>query len=155
VGQVAIVLSIEPGAPDLPEARTLIAELDALLEPFYTPESRHGLSVERLVREEVEFFLMRVDGQPAGCGGVLWCSEYGELKRMYARPQFRGLGIGARLIEHIAELALQRGLRQLRLETGIHQTAAIRLYEAAGFVRIRPFGPYREDPLSLCFARQL
>jgi len=39
----------------------------------------------------------------------------------------------------------------LRLETGIHQQAAIHLYEQYGFRRIPPFGPYFEDPVSRCY----
>jgi putative acetyltransferase len=43
----------------------------------------------------------------------------------------------------------------LRLETGIHQRAAIALYERVGFKRIPPFEPYREDPLSRCYEKRL
>ena len=37
--------------PDTPDAVTLITELEAVLEPLYPSESRHGLSVERLISE--------------------------------------------------------------------------------------------------------
>jgi putative acetyltransferase len=43
----------------------------------------------------------------------------------------------------------------LRLETGVDQAAAIRLYEAAGYRRIPPFGPYWDDPVSLCYEKML
>ena len=39
----------------------------------------------------------------------------------------------------------------LRLETGIHQQAAIALYERMGYHAIPPFGDYRPDPLSVFF----
>jgi putative acetyltransferase len=42
----------------------------------------------------------------------------------------------------------------LRLETGIHQREAIALYERRGFHRIPPFGPYTDDPLTLCYEKQ-
>ena len=143
-------------SPDSPETRQLIAELEAVLNPLYALESRHGLSVERLLREGVPFFVTRHDGQPAGCGGVqLFGTEYGEVKRMYVRPPFRGLGLGRLMLEHLASYCRQHGVTVLRLETGIYQVEAIGLYERYGFQRIAPFGPYRVDPVSLCFEKRL
>ena len=142
--------------PDTPDALLLINELQAHLESFYPPESRHGFSVERLIAEAVAFFVLRADGRPAGCGGIkLVGREYGELKRMFVRPEFRGAGFGEMLVEHLAAHALAHGVTLLRLETGIHQQAAIRLYERLGFRRIPPFGPYTNDPVSLCYEKRL
>jgi GNAT superfamily N-acetyltransferase len=142
--------------PDEPDALFLINELQTHLESFYPPESRHGFSVERLIAENVAFFVLRTDGQPAGCGGIkLFGREYGELKRMYVRPQFRGSRFGELILNHLAGHALAHGVTLLRLETGIHQHAAIRLYERVGFRRIPPFGPYTDDPLSLCYEKRL
>ena len=42
-----------------PDARSLIAELEAELEPLYPRESRHGYCVEKLLEEAVTFFLIR------------------------------------------------------------------------------------------------
>src|SRR5260370_5802891 len=115
--------------PDSPAALQLIAELEAVLNPLYSPESRHGLSVEKLLREGVAFFVTRVDGQAAGCGGVqLFGAAYGEVKRMYVRPQFRGLGLGRLMLDHLAAYCQLRGVTVLRLETGIYQVEAISLY---------------------------
>src|SRR5262252_7891211 len=80
-------------------------------------------------------------------------TEYGEIKRMWVRPQFRGLGFGKLMLDHLADYAKRHGVGILRLETGIHQHAAIRLYEREGFKRIPPFGSYRIDPVSLCYER--
>ena len=85
----------------------------------------------------------------------MYGTEYGELKRMYVRPQFRGLGFGKLLLDHLADHARTRGVGLLRLETGIHQKAAIRLYEREGFHRIPPFGPYFDDPVSLCYEKRI
>jgi putative acetyltransferase len=50
---------------------------------------------------------------------------------------------------------LNEGLATLRLETGVKQQPAIRLYEAAGFRRCGPFGSYRDDPLSIFMEKLL
>jgi putative acetyltransferase len=130
----------------------LISELEAHLTPLYPSESRHGYSVDKLMREGVQFFVLRVDGQPAGCGGVqFYEAGYGELKRMYVQPDFRGLGLGKRLLDHLVQVAQEKRVPLLRLETGIYQKPAIRLYERYGFQPIGPFGTYTADPLSLYF----
>jgi GNAT superfamily N-acetyltransferase len=142
--------------PDTADATALINELEAHLASLYPAESRHGFSVEKLLAEDVPFFLLRHEGIPAGCGGVkLFGTAYGEVKRMYVRPQFRGMGFGKLLLNHLADYAQANGVRLLRLETGIYQREAIALYERMGFRRIPPFGAYKEDPLSLCYEKQL
>jgi putative acetyltransferase len=149
-------MKISEERPDHPDAALLVTELESHLEQFYPPESRHGLSVERLISEAVAFFVLRVDGEPAGCGGIkLVGSEYGELKRMYVRPRFRGRQYGRQILERLSEHALSQGIGLLRLETGIHQKAAIRMYEAAGFYCIPPFPPYKYDPVSVCMERRI
>lgn len=142
--------------PDTPDALALITELDDHLIPQYPIESHHGFSVDKLIAESVAFFVLRHDGAAAGCGGVkLFGSEYGEIKRMYVRPQFRGHSYGRLMLEHLENYARAQGLACLRLETGIYQTEAIRLYERMGYRRIPPFGEYGEDPNSLFYEKLL
>jgi GNAT superfamily N-acetyltransferase len=142
--------------PDTVDATLLIKELDGYLEPLYPQENRHGFPVERLLREAVAFFVTRHDGMPAGCGGVqLFGTAYGEIKRMYVRPQYRGLGLGKLMLQHLADYARHQGVTVLRLETGIYQPEAIGLYEGCGFQRIPPFGAYQENSLSVFYEKHL
>lgn len=146
---------IELERADSADARALIAELEGELDPLYPEESRHGYSVDKLLQEAVAFFVTRYGGMPAGCGGVQVYDGYGEIKRMYVRPGFRGLGLGRRMLEHLAGHARKHGVEVLRLETGIYQHAAIGLYERFGFRRIGPFGKYRPDPMSAFYELHL
>ena len=142
--------------PATGEATALILELESHLAGQYAAESRHGYSVEKLIEQDVAFFVLRDGAAPAGCGGIqLFGTEYGELKRMYVRPEFRGRGFGRLLLDHLAAHAQRHGIQLLRLETGIHQTEAIAMYERAGFRRIPPFGPYRDDPVSRCYEKTI
>lgn len=136
--------------PDTAEASLLIDELEAYLASFYPRESRHGLNVDQLLVQAVAFFVLRSDGVPAGCGGVkLEGAEYGEIKRMYVRPQFQGRGFGRLMLNHLTDYARAHGIGLLRLETGVHSHEAIGLYEQMGFQRIPAFGAYRGPPLPL------
>ena len=148
--------NITPERPDTPDATALIAELESYLEPLYPRESRHGYSVEKLIAEGVAFFLVRDGGAPVGCGGIkLFGTEYGEIKRMYVRPECRGKGFAKLMLNHLAGYAQSHGVRTLRLETGIHQHAAIALYEQMGFQQTPPFGDYKYDPLSRCYEKRI
>jgi len=148
--------TIQQERPDHPDAVVLIGELDGLLQPLYKSESRHGFSVNRLIDEGVHFFVVRADQQLVACGGVLFVNTaFGEVKRMYVRPAARGTGIARLLLEHLEAFTLHHGITLMRLETGIHQTAAIRLYERMGYVRIPPFPPYTDDPVSVCYEKRL
>jgi putative acetyltransferase len=151
---VPVVITEE--RPDTPDASALIDELETHLASRYAKASRHGLSVERLLREGVAFFVTRDDDVAAGCGGVqLFGQEYAEVKRMFVRPAFRGRGLGRLMLNHLEGYARARGHHVLRLETGIFQTESIALYERHGFRRIPPFGPYWDDPVSRCYEKAI
>ncbi len=149
-------VTIAPEHPDTPDAAALITELEAHLAAGYPAESRHGYSIEQLIQQGVAFFVTRVDGQPAGCGGIqFFGTEFGELKRMYVRPGFRCQGLARRMVNHLVAHARANGVKLVRLETGINQHAAIALYKRAGFRKIPPFPPYLPDPLSQCYEKSI
>lgn len=136
--------------PDQPESIALIEALDAYLAPLYPAGSQHGLSLAALLKPGVSFALARdAAGTACGCGALLLLDDYAELKRMYVPPDRRGQGLGRALLQFLEDHAGAQGRRVLRLETGIHQPEALRLYETNGYQRCLPFGDYRPDPLSV------
>jgi putative acetyltransferase len=152
--ELPLATVIREERPDTPDAMSLIEELETHLASLYPSESRHGFTVEKLIRERVAFFVTRDDGVPAGCGGVMLVgNEYAEIKRMWVRPAFRGRGFGRLMLEHLTGYAREHGHTVIRLETGIHQREAIALYEKSGFRQVRPFGKYFDDPVSRCYER--
>ena len=150
-------ITITEARPDSTDAAQLINELDTYLNLLpYPQQSRHAYSISKLLREDIAFFVTRYAGEPAACGGLkLFGTEYGEVKRMYVRPVFRGLGLGKGMLNHLVQYAREHQVGLLRLETGIYQTEAIGLYERYGFQRRPPFGEYKEDPLSVYFEKSI
>ena len=67
-----------------------------------------------------------------------------ELKRMYVKPSWRGLGLGRLLCEAALACSRQLGYSAVRLDTLDSMDAAIYLYRSLGFVDIPA---YRHNPI--------
>ena len=108
--------------------------------------------------ETVAVFLVARDaaGTALGCGGIrLLGPGSGEVKRMYVEPAARGTGVAAAILRALEDHARDLGITRLLLETGTGQPDAIRFYQREGYEPIEAYGPYRGEPLSRCFARDL
>jgi putative acetyltransferase len=124
------------------EVRVLVGELEEILAAEYPPEQRHGLALEAIFKPNIHFFIARVEGVPAGCGGVALFADFAEVKRMYVRETARGRGVAPALLAQIESAARGAALTLLRLETGTRQMAALRFYEREGFRVCPAFGEY-------------
>lgn len=137
-------------SPNQPEALALIGELDAYQSSLYPPESHHALDLTSVAQERVLFAMARDgDGNAVGCGAVVLAPAYGELKRMYVRPDQRGLGVARKVMEALEAAAVRAGCRLLKLESGPSQPEALALYARCGYQLCGPFGSYTDDPLSV------
>jgi putative acetyltransferase len=71
----------------------------------------------------------------AGCGGLYPVAPgVVELRKMYFHPSVRGRGFGKRLLNDLIAEARRLEFERIELETASNLTAAIALYERAGFV---------------------
>ncbi|HLX22503.1 MAG TPA: GNAT family N-acetyltransferase [Usitatibacter sp.] len=85
-------------------------------------------------------------GEGACCAGLRACDEAAaEMKRLYVRPQHRGLGYGLALANTLIADARSLGYRRLVLDTLPAMKAAQAMYEALGF---RDIEPYTFNPIA-------
>ena len=90
-------------------------------------DTKYGLPGGRL-------YLAYCDGRAAGCIGLkkldfLNC----EMKRLYVRPEFRGMRIGGMLIQRIIDGAKEIGYKNILLETTPLLERAGHMYKKWGF----------------------
>lgn len=87
-------------------------------------------------------FLAMLDSAPVGTVGVKWFEPaICELKRMYVKPQARGLGAGRALLVAAIEAGRSFGYERMRLDTIPDMTTALSLYASVGFYDIPPYRP--------------
>jgi GNAT superfamily N-acetyltransferase len=80
------------------------------------------------------FYLIRVDGHLAGMGGLRFLRVgVAEIKRIYVRPEFRGMNLGDLMFKQLLVDARNFGYKHVCLDTGEFMKSAHRVYEANGF----------------------
>ena len=96
-------------------------------------------------RPRGRLLIARIVGEPAGCVALRPLdADNAELKRLYIRPAYRGMGLGRVLAECAIDEARAIGYRTLKLDTLPGMAPAQHLYSELGFVDC---GPYNDNPL--------
>ncbi|GIO95256.1 N-acetyltransferase [Paenibacillus lautus] len=67
------------------------------------------------------------------------------LNDLYVDSEYRGLGIGRKLLDQAKAHALQTGAKGLTLSTQLHNVTAQQLYASAGYVQDEEFAYYYLD----------
>ncbi len=148
-------LTIAVEGAERQDVRAVLLTVSTSSAELYPPESRHGFDLGAYQRPDVTLFVAREAGVGLGCVAYqLQADGCAELKSMFVLPEARGRGVGQALLAAIED-ALRGRVTTLRLETGVKQDAALRLYERAGFDRCGPFGEYWDDPLSVFMEKAL
>ncbi|MER5867724.1 GNAT family N-acetyltransferase [Kitasatospora sp. NPDC002040] len=157
--------TVTPTAVDHPDAATVLYEyLDELVSRYYgrpatSQEVTQELGDGADLREPQGVLLVARDAAgPVGCVGLHWRGAglgagEAELTRVYVRKAARRGGAGALLVGAAEELARERGVGTMRLNTRKDLVEAIALYRRLGY---RPVDPYGDDPYAeVWFAKPL
>jgi putative acetyltransferase len=137
---------IEVDDPRRDDVRALLeAHLAFARSVALTPADVHALDLEGLLDPAITFFSVRSDGEVLGVGALKLLDDgHAELKSMHTALAARRRGVGRALVEHLLEVAAERGVRRVSLETGAAEAfaPARTLYASFGFVPCGPFGDY-------------
>ncbi|NDJ62363.1 MAG: GNAT family N-acetyltransferase [Chloroflexi bacterium] len=97
-------------------------------------------TIGKFLPPDGQLLLALADGQLAGVACMKRLTDdIAEIKRMYVRPEFRGLGVGRRLVAALIHEARKMDAATVRLDSARFMHAAHRLYRAAGFREIAPY----------------
>ena len=146
-----------------PDAIKLIDEVQRYYTELYGSPDRAPTRPEEFVLPTGLFLLGYVDNAAVASGA--WRAhdpeEPGyvpgdvELKRMYVVPAMQGRGYARVILAELERTARAEGHRRMVLSTGARQVAAIDLYLSSGYVRVAPFGMYRNGDMVRCFVKPL
>jgi putative acetyltransferase len=96
-------------------------------------------------RPRGRLLLARIAGEPAGCVALRALADNdAEMKRLFVRPAYRGMGIGRTLVECVIDEARGLGYGHLRLDTLPGMDSAQALYAELGFAET---APYNDHPI--------
>lgn len=133
------MVTFEPASIDDPEVLALfdpfIREADGPLDMDLDIEAEIAAGPPRdLTPPGGVLLIARVDGEPAGLGGVRHLeTDVAEVKSMYLDPAHRGRGLARRLLSELEQIAHRHDCRATRLDTSDYLTSAVALYRAAGY----------------------
>lgn len=104
------------------------------------------------------FLLATSGGAPVAYGGVVSLSVgpaagAGEIKRMWVHEEWRGAGLGSRMLRELEALAARLGHARIVLDTHLALGEAVAMYERAGYLSTER---YNDNPYAQAwFAKRL
>ncbi len=140
---MALELSVDD--PAVPDVRALLQQHLALMNAQSPPEDVHALDLDGLRDPAVLFFSCRSNRELLAVGALkLLGPDHAEVKSMHVAEAVRGRGISRAVLAHLLDVARQRGVQRVSLETGSQDefAPARALYLSAGFEPCGPFGAY-------------
>jgi DNA-binding MarR family transcriptional regulator len=152
----AATVRFEPVDPASPTARDVVGRYFAEIGRRFgfDPSGETEKDALLLAPPTGVFVVALSDGEPVACGGLHTIrtlvdgQSVGEFKRMWVHDDWRGAGLGSRLLRHLEDRARALGHGTARLDTNAALTEAIGMYQRAGY---RAIGRYNDNPWATHF----
>jgi putative acetyltransferase len=85
-------------------------------------------------------FIVKVESKVIACIAMKPINEAEcEMKRLYVKPEYRGLGLGKLLANALIQYATDQGYKLMKLDTLTKLNEAVNLYKSFGFVATSPY----------------
>lgn len=135
------------------EVTPLSNELHKELEILYG-----GEIIEEFIGENEQMLVFYIaydrDENGVACGALKHFDNHtAEIKRMFVKPELRGLGISKKILTALEQYARELQYNRLILETGLKQPEAMSLYSKFNYTPIKCYGRHADDPDSRCFEK--
>ena len=136
-----VVINDEPATSSATQhcLKRYYAELEQRFAEGFDPDKSVLHSLGEFAPPRGAFLVMRIAGDPVGCGGLTPLGDAAYLKRMWIAPAARGLGLGRRLLAALEEKARSLGYNTVKLETNKALAEAQQLYRSCGYREVAPF----------------
>ncbi|MGO2012262.1 MAG: GNAT family N-acetyltransferase [Pseudoalteromonas sp.] len=134
------------------DAINVFADIDRLINSLYPVACAQSLTLDELNHPDVYAIGLKNEDGIVACGAIVKQFDtclYGEIRRLYVKPSYRGKGLSRRIMQILLHYAGEVQIPLIRLETGPKQTESINLYENLGFERCGSFGTYTDNPQSV------
>ena len=119
-------------------------DIDQVLEieksSFTTPWSKDAFTVEITKNMLAKYIVAEVDEKIVGYGGIWLIIDEGHITNIAVIREYRGFGVGEKIIEGLIDLCSDRNIRAMTLEVRKSNEVAKKLYSKHGFKEygIRP-----------------
>ena len=139
--------SIE-GNFDNPEVHELLTKHFIELKAASPEGSAHVLDILGLKVPSIKFWSLWQDKMLMGCGALKFIEKnHGEFKSIRIHDNFRRMGNGINVINHLINEAKKLKIKKLSIETGAGDffLPARKLFKKCEFEECQPFAHYKED----------
>ena len=149
--------SIE-GNFDNPEVHELLTKHFVELRAASPEGSAHVLDIPGLKDKSIKFWSLWQDEMLMGCGALKFLEkDHGEFKSIRIHDNFRRMGNGVNVINHLINEAKKLNIKKLSIETGAGEffKPARKLFTHCGFEKCVPFAHYKEDVNSVYLTKSI
>jgi len=101
---------------------------------FTIPWSKAAFIEEITKNSFAYYYVAIINCKAIGYGGMWQVFDEAHITNIAVHPEFRGIGVGSRILEHMIEDAVKKGIKKMTLEVRKSNESAIKLYQKYGFV---------------------